>query len=173
MRLLSMSSRDQLGTLVCAKNNPYRNILDLIQDKERIDLLADAAEIAKRNVRKDECNQWTIIGKRGQVQTFDEQSYLLYVSSYSSRKWSALKRKAKSLGWEITQDGDDEGCFRLGLPDESQAIFLREILGLRKRRGLGRRRSLITRTVQHLKNGGSVDFVSVPGGQATQVTAQA
>jgi hypothetical protein len=148
-----MSARNQLGTLVCAKNNPYKNISDLIQDKERISLLADAAEISERNVHKDECGQWTIKGQRGQLQTFDEQSYLLYVSTYSSRKWRALKRKAKSFGWEVTQDGDDEGCFRLGLPNEPQSSFLRKILGLRKRQGLRRTKSSITRGFRTLRMG--------------------
>jgi hypothetical protein len=59
---------------------------------------------------------------------------LLYVVTYSARKWGAIKRKAKTFGWEITQDGDDEGCFRLSLPDGAQSDYLRALLGLRRRR---------------------------------------
>jgi hypothetical protein len=121
--------------LFYAKNNPYKNILDLVEDKERIDLLANTAAISTRNVVKNGCGQWTIKGKKGHLETFDDEFYLLYASTYSPRKWGALKRKAKFLGWEITQDGDDEGCFRLGLPNPPQSIFLREVLGLRKGRG--------------------------------------
>jgi hypothetical protein len=46
----------------------------------------------------------------------------------------AGRAKAKAFGWELTQDGDDEGCFRLGLPNEHQSEFLRALLGLRRRR---------------------------------------
>jgi hypothetical protein len=114
----------------------YHNILELVQNKERIEQLADALEISRRNLRKDECGQWTVSGKGRHLQTFDDQSYLLYVVAYSSRKWGAIKRKAKALGWEVTQDGDDEGCFRFGLPDAGQSKFLRELLGLRRGRKL-------------------------------------
>ena len=101
----------------------------------RIEHFADAIEISYRNVRKDSCGQWTISGKGGHVQTFDDRSfYLLYIVTYSARKWGAIKRKAKAFGWELTQDGDDEGCFHLNLPNEAQSNYLRGLLGLRRRR---------------------------------------
>jgi hypothetical protein len=168
-----LSALEQLGELNHAKGDHYRKLSDLVRDEERLKLFADAAEISLRNMSRDECGQWTLNGKKGHLQTFDDAFYLLYVSTHSKRKWGALKRKAKSLGWEITQDGDDEGCFRLKLPNESQSRFLREILGLRTRRGSGRTVSSITRRVQHLNNGASDDFVSCSEAQATRVTALA
>jgi hypothetical protein len=93
-------------------------------DKEPIELFADASKISRRQV-------------------FDDQSYLLYVVAYSARKWGAIKRKAKALGWELTQDGDDEGCLRLGLPDGTQSDYLRALLGLRRRRQATARMSAI------------------------------
>jgi hypothetical protein len=117
--------------------NPYHNIVKLVRDKERIERFAEASEISRRNVRKDECGQWTISGTGGHVQVFDDQSYLLYVVTYSARKWGAIKRKAKAFGWELTQDGDDEGCFHVGLPNEHQSEYLRALLGLRRRRATG------------------------------------
>lgn len=116
-------------------STPYHNIVALVQDKERIEQLADAMDISRRNVCKDECGQWSIHGRAGHLQTWgDSLSYLLYLTAYSRRKWGAIKRKAKALAWEITQDGDDEGCFRLALPDEHQSKLLRELLGLRRKR---------------------------------------
>jgi hypothetical protein len=113
---------------------PYRNILGLVQDRERMELLADALDISRRNVQRDECGQWTIQGKRGGLlQTFDDVLYLLYVQNGSSRKWGWTKRKAEALGIEITQDGDDEGCFRLELPNRLQSAFIRNTLHLRKK----------------------------------------
>jgi hypothetical protein len=59
----------------------------------------------------------------------------MYVVACSVRKWSAVKRKAQSFGWETTQDGDDEGCFRFGVPTNAdEAAYLRTLFGLRKRR---------------------------------------
>jgi hypothetical protein len=131
-----MSSREyrQVNPVV-GINTPYHHIAELIEDRERIEQLADASEISRRNVRKDECGQWTISGVGGHVQTAgDPSSYLLHVAAYSARKWGAIKRKAKTLGWEVKQDGDDEGCFRVGLPNEHQSEYLRALLGLRRRR---------------------------------------
>jgi len=72
--------------------------------------------------------------RRSRAEWGDDSSYLLYVAVYSARKWGAIERKAKTFGWVLTQDGDDEGCFRLPLPDEAQSDFLRSLLGLRRRR---------------------------------------
>jgi hypothetical protein len=131
-----MSSRKhQINNPIVGAGTPYRDIIDLVQDRYRIELLAQALDISPRNIRKDRCSQFTISGNGGQLQTFDRQeAYLLYIMAPSSRKWGAIKRKAVALGWEVTQDGDDEGCFRLPLPNPDQAKFLRSLLGLRKRR---------------------------------------
>lgn len=114
---------------------PHHSISELIDDREGLKRFADAADISRRNIREDGCGQWTISGKGGHLQTWGSQSsYLLYVVTYSARKWGAIKRKAQALGWQLMQDGDDEGCFRLSLPDEAQSRLLRELLGLRRKR---------------------------------------
>jgi len=112
----------------------YHDIIDLIGDRERIEQFADAADISRRNICND-TGQWTIKGTRGHVQTWgDPASYLLYLIAYSSRIWGAIKRKARTFDWQLTQDGEREGCFRLGLPDQTQSNYLRHLLGLRRRR---------------------------------------
>lgn len=130
-----MSYRNGKVHLATGTGTPYHNIFELVQDKQRIEQLADAVDVSHRNIHKDDCGQWTISGDAGHLQTWgDQSSYVLFVSAYSSRKWGAIKRKAKSFGWEITQDGDDEGCFRLGLPNVAQSDLLRKLLGLRRKR---------------------------------------
>jgi hypothetical protein len=131
-----MSSRNRNVHSATSTGTPYQNIFELVHDKQRIEQFADALDVSHRNIHKDDCGQWTINGKgSGHLQTWDDQStYLLYVIAYSGRKWGAIKRKAKSLGWQMTQDGDEEGCFRLALPDEVESDFLRSLLGLRRRR---------------------------------------
>jgi hypothetical protein len=114
---------------------PYRNIVDLVQDRQQIEQLANALDVSRRNIHKDECGQWTISGRWGYLQTWgDQASYLFYYVAHSERKWGAIKRKAADLGWQITQDADDQGCFCLSLPDGVQAEALRQLLGLRRKR---------------------------------------
>lgn len=127
-----MSDRRVLSRPIVGLGSHYRNIAELIEDKRRIDLLADTLQISRRHVRKDTCDQWTIIGHSAHLQTVNEDCYLLYVETYSTRKWGAIKRKAETFGWKVSQDGDDEGCIILDLPNAIQAKFLRSVLGLKK-----------------------------------------
>jgi hypothetical protein len=112
---------------------PYHQITELIADKDRIVQFADALRVSHRNIDKDLCRQWTITGRHGHVQTSGD-GYVLYVVAYSPRMWGAIKRKAKAFSWRVPQDGDSEGCFDIPLPDEAQAKFVRELLGLRRGR---------------------------------------
>ena len=47
--------------------------------------------------------------------------------------WRAqVRRKGQPVLVKISQDGNAEGCILVGLPDPTQAQFLRSVLGLRK-----------------------------------------
>jgi hypothetical protein len=132
-----MSSRDNQRALhpLIGTGTSYHQITDVILDKERIVRFADAVNVSHRNIFKDDCGQWTISGKHGHVQTWgDADTYLLYLVAYSSRIWGAIKRNAQAIGWELTQDGDSEGCFKIGLPVEQQSKYLRQLIGLRRSR---------------------------------------
>src|SRR4051812_37718133 len=101
-----------------------------------MDALVDALVISPTHVSKNECAQWTIFGAGPQViQTAGPDTFWLYVEASSERKWKAIKRKCIAQGWEIAQDGDDEGAVLLKLPNTKEADYLRSLLGLRKRRG--------------------------------------
>jgi hypothetical protein len=130
-----MSSRNRNVRLSTGTGTPYHNIFELVEDKQRIEQFADALDVSHRNIHKDGYGQWTISGKTGShLQSWGDQStYLLYVTAHSARKWGAIKRKAKSFAWEVTQDGDEEGCLRVGLPNKTQSGFVRSLLGLRRR----------------------------------------
>jgi hypothetical protein len=132
-----MSSRDNQRTLhpSIGVGTPYHQITDLILDKERIVRFADAVNVSHRNISKDDCGRWTLSGKHGHVQTWgDSDTYLLYVVANSSRIWGAIKRNARAIGWELTHDGDSEGCFKIGLPVGQQSKYLRQLIGLRRSR---------------------------------------
>jgi hypothetical protein len=63
----------------------------------------------------------------------DRSGWLLFAGCHSVRRWTATKRCLSFC--EVTQDGDDEGCLRLGgLPTPERAEAIREALGIRKRR---------------------------------------
>lgn len=114
----------------------YRHLVEYVNDKTRMDMLAECLGIAPRRVAKDSCDQWTIMGTNGFVQTAGDDTYVVFVCTYSSRKWGAIKRAARSFGWHVAQDGDDEGTLLLHLPDSEKAVgYLRSLLGLRKGRG--------------------------------------
>jgi hypothetical protein len=76
---------------------------------------------------------WAVYGKHGHVYP-DSAGYLIHAHA-TPRRWGSIK---KSLAFcRLTQDGDDEGCFRLGrLPTGAESEAIRDALGVRKRRHL-------------------------------------
>jgi hypothetical protein len=87
-----------------------------------------------RALRRDECGDWAIIGKRGSIHTWgDGKTWVLYTACDSPRHWTATKKRLAFC--EVRQDGDDEGCFRLHqLPSREQAAAIRRAVGIYKRR---------------------------------------
>lgn len=102
-------------------------------DKEQQERLLAALDASDRALRRDECGAWTIRGSRGTICTWgDCKTWALWVGCRSARHWTATKQRLAFL--QVTQDGDDEGCFRLHeLPAAEQAEVIRDALGIRKR----------------------------------------
>ena len=105
-----------------------------------------------KHLERPGCRGWVgdyqITGKTGHVLA-DDAGYLLYVTidesnrdrgatpaterEPSSRPWK--NAKAKLAFCRMTQDGDLEGCLHLDrLPTAEEAVVIREVLGIRKRR---------------------------------------
>jgi hypothetical protein len=122
-----------------APNTAYRNLREMFQDRAQLDLLVDALEVSRRNIRKNECDQWSISGNGNRLETFQPKPPACYVvhidCGESVRKWSGIKRKAKALGLKVTMHCEAEGFIFLPLPDRRQAAFIRNVLGLRKKPG--------------------------------------
>jgi hypothetical protein len=101
-----------------------------------------AAIIGSRNValRRDECGEWRIEGRRGWVYAVsgtltqqDRAGFQIYCAPGSARAW-AHARKAMTFA-ELTLDGDDEGLLFLArLPTPDEAAILRDKLGIAKKR---------------------------------------
>jgi hypothetical protein len=117
----------------------YRNLAEALRDRTQLETFAEALQVSRRNINKNECDQWVIAGKGNRIETSEDPTcFMLYVCCESVRRWSAIKQKAKSLGLDVIVDCDGEGFISLSLPDERQAAFLRKLLGLRRKRTEGR-----------------------------------
>jgi hypothetical protein len=99
-----------------------------------LDDLVKALGCWDRAYRRDECGDWMIEGKQGHIYAHPEGFYL-YCSPGSVRAWGFAK---KALAFcVVTQDGDDEGFFRLArLPTVAEAEIIRDKLGIRKKKEL-------------------------------------
>jgi hypothetical protein len=63
-----MSSRKQsLGSASIGLGKPYRDILELVHDKEQMEV-PDALKISRNHIRKDESGQWIIDYGQGRGQ---------------------------------------------------------------------------------------------------------
>ncbi len=112
----------------------YKSKDDERADKRELKALLGVLNAAQNALCLDECRAWQIRGTRGHIITWgDGASYLLYVAGRSARHWGSIKQK---LGFcEVTQDGDEEGCFKLGrVLTLEQAQMVREALGIRQTR---------------------------------------
>jgi len=114
----------------------YDNRDQARDDRQQQERLLDALDAAASQLRRDEAGWWIIAGRRGAIQTWgDGKTWCVYVIGRSTRHWTAIKRRL--VFTTITQDGDEEGCFRLfALPTPQEAALIRDALLLRKRRTL-------------------------------------
>ena len=114
----------------------YANRDQARDDRQQQERLLAALDAAPGQLRRDACGLWIIAGRRGTIQTWgDGHTRLVYVVGRSARHWTAIKRRLDFM--TVTQDGDEEGCFRLlELPSPREAALIRDALSLRKRRAL-------------------------------------
>jgi hypothetical protein len=101
-----------------------------------------AATIGSRNaaLRRDECGEWRIEGRRGWVYAVfgtldrrDRPGFQIYCAPASARAWASAK-KAMAFA-ELALDGDDEGLLFLArMPTPEEAAILRDKLGIAKKR---------------------------------------
>ena len=117
----------------------YDNAAEAKVDRDQLKALHLALGGWDRALQMDDCNTWTIIGKRGSIHTWgDGKTWVLYVSCHSPRHWTGTK--ARLAFCNVTQDGEDEGCLHLSnLPTPDQAEAIRDALGIQKRREVSAR----------------------------------
>lgn len=88
---------------------------------------------ARRNcLRRDECGDWRISGRKGHVYAAPE-GFQIFVMGWTAKGWNAAKRDLSFC--RLCNDGEDEGAFILNrLPTKSEGEKLRHRLDLPKRR---------------------------------------
>lgn len=108
-------------------------------DREHLETMLTALDASPLALERPVCRgwigDWQISGKTGHIMT-DGHGFPLYVSTEESpRRWGNIKKRLNFC--QLTQDGDDEGCFFLArLPTTAEATVIRNALGIRRRRHL-------------------------------------
>jgi hypothetical protein len=77
---------------ISISENPHRDVIDKINDREAMERMVDALEISIRNLGRN--GQCIIVGKHGIIQTLgNREAFVLYVVATSKQKFSALRFK--------------------------------------------------------------------------------
>lgn len=94
---------------------------------------------------RDECGDWQIRGKHGHIYAVPGipwgdmrgvEGFQLYCAKPTARTWGFAKKTLDEF-CTVTLDGDTEGTFFLQhLPTKDEAVIIRGVLGIKKRRDL-------------------------------------
>jgi|SRR5215469_7771282 len=124
-----------------------------------LEVLLEALDASRLALRRDVCGDRAIVGRAGHIYACGD-SFLIYASPLSRRRWTSIKRHLRSF-CRLTQDGDDEGCLMLDrLPSPPQAALIRDAIRLKRRRRLSPHQRALARS--NLKRGKS------PAGEASR-----
>ena len=102
---------------------------------KRTSLLAllAALDASTRALGRDDCGDWRISGKSGQIYPDGNGYLIMVVTDESARRWTNIKQRLPFC--RVTQDGDDEGALHLDrLPAPHEAAIIREATGIRKKK---------------------------------------
>jgi len=117
----------------------YKSRAEAAADRACLAIMREALNAARNAVRLDECRLWTVQGSRGYVSTWgDGQTWKLAVGSKTPRHWTFVKQRIAAFPGlaQLTQDGDEEGVFRLmRLPTPGEAAEIRRAAGVRQSPG--------------------------------------
>src|SRR5258707_372900 len=116
----------------------YKSRAEATDDRACLGLMRKALNAAHNAMRLDECRLWTGRGSRGYLSTWgDGQAWMLAVGSKKPRHWTFGKQRMASFPGlaQLTQDGDEEGVFRLmRLPTPVEVAEIRRLIGIRQSR---------------------------------------
>jgi hypothetical protein len=134
--------------------------------REALATFVEALGGAANALRRDECGDPCLLGRRGHVLAVPG-GFQLYCICESKQAWTWAKKKLAFAS--VTQDGDEEGClFMDRLPTENEAAAIRDYVGIAKRPEISaeereRRRSFGERLRKNFPS--SVEPVFLSGGR--------
>ena len=105
--------------------------------------LVEALGCRDNALRRDECNDWRISGKRGWIYAVPEGFQFFYFARNGVNEWDGVgpyiedyvRAKRNLTFCRLAQDGNGEGVFFLDrLPTADEAATIREIFVIAKKR---------------------------------------
>jgi hypothetical protein len=113
-------------------------------DRGRLQELLTALDASEPQLRRDDCGDWRILGRWGHIYAMESMFHLVAFTDEcdldstgrrSAQRWTIAKRRLAFA--TVVQDGDEEGILRLDrLPTAEEAVEIRDIFGIRRRRHL-------------------------------------
>lgn len=101
--------------------------------KQRQRILRLAEHLGSRGgaLRRDECGDWRISGRKGHIYAVPE-GFQIMLTDWSAKGWNAAKRALTFA--TVMQDGDDEGGLIMDrCPTPAEAEILRHWVGIGKK----------------------------------------
>jgi hypothetical protein len=86
---------------------------------------------ATARVKRDVCGDFFIPTRHGHVYSSGDGYIVFFSFTDHSTRWTNMKKRLG--GFEVTQDGDDEGCIYIDTLDYLPPSGLRKAIGLRKK----------------------------------------
>jgi len=96
--------------------------------------VADFASRHRLRVRRDECGERIITGKRGHIYEHSESLMGLLFAPSKPRMWANARKKLQAAGFVIKQDGDEEGTALFDPCDTQQVALALRLVGVRPKR---------------------------------------
>jgi hypothetical protein len=105
------------------------------QDRVELGTLLTALNGAKRSMRLDECGDWMLDGKHGQVRACNG-AFSIYIDVGSQLAWTWAKRKLAGIA-TMMLDADQDGVLTMTrMPNVGEALIVRGYVGLRQTRDM-------------------------------------
>lgn len=113
-----------------------------VKQKPAIVAMAAQLEISLVHLRRDECGDWSLLGRFGRVYS-TASGFLIIISGWAendapwltARGWNNCKKDMEFM--TLKNDGDEDGAFMFDrLPTASEASLIRKYVGLRKKKNV-------------------------------------
>ncbi len=121
------------------------NILKQFSDRHRLEL------------RRDECGDYFVGGKSGQVYEYNPERLAVLFLGDSKRQWNAAKKKLAAAGFKLMQAADTEGTATFDPTDADQCRVAMQVIRAKRRRvmspaGLAQLQTAREKAARHRQN---------------------